>query len=214
MLAAAPGIKRIRGRLEEVLAAAPDLVVAGDFSHRETTHFLEKHGIPVLLFRVPGNFEEIYANIRRLAHTLGAPERGETLVQAMQKSLGDIRDPGGPRKRALLYEQGGYVPGAGTFEDAVITAAGLENAALEAGIRGHGRVPLEELIALRPDFVILAGDPRASHSVGRDLLIHPALERGLWKGRVLIRPPHEMTCGSPVLAEAARALAEQTGQAR
>ena len=62
--------------------------------------------------------------------------------------------------RALFFQSGGVVPGAGTFENAIMEAAGLENLAATAGIRDYGSLSLEKLIGMKPDVLIFSSDQK------------------------------------------------------
>ncbi|MFA7255866.1 MAG: ABC transporter substrate-binding protein, partial [Candidatus Omnitrophota bacterium] len=147
----AKDIKKIQGGIEDVQACGPDLLVGGKFSHKETLRFFSRSGIPVLTLGVPKNFEDIYTDIRKLAAAVGESPKGEAIVKEMQDKLEELKPkatPGvkfrGPEvkhrvltgsKRALFFQSGGLVPGSGTFENAIMEAAGLENLATTAGIR-------------------------------------------------------------------------------
>jgi len=127
---------------------------------------------------IPTNFDGIYQNIRTVAHAIGEPERGESLVRSMKEQLEALSVTASSSRRAVLFQQGGNVPGPGTFEHAILEAAGLENLAEEAGINGRGWVSVESLIKLHPDFLILPEPEGIPSFVSGGLLAHPAIRKG------------------------------------
>lgn len=205
----AANFRTLRGNAEEVLALKPDLVFASSFNRRETVGVLRHFGVPVVMLPIPKNFDEIRAVVREVAGAIGEPERGEAVIRDMDARLARVSPGGGGRPTALFYRNRGFTAGRGTFEDAVIEAAGAINLAAALGISGHGRIPMEKLIAAKPDFLIFASAPRHTFSLGRDLLNHPAVRKGLSRTRVVTLPANLLNCGSPRLAEAVEILARQ-----
>jgi iron complex transport system substrate-binding protein len=62
---------------------------------------------------------------------------------------------------SVLYALGGgFTAGSGTFIDTLITAAGGENVATEAGISGYGQISSEVIVQQNPDWLVVpAGTP-------------------------------------------------------
>lgn len=217
----ARGIKRIQGGVEDVLACNADLLVGGRFSNKETLRFFQRSEVPVLTFGIPKSFEDIYTDIRNLAEAVGEPRKGETIIKQMQKELGELKpkttpDVGqvkhpvlrGP-KRAVFFQSGNYVPGAGTFENAIMEAAGLINVASELGIKDYGNLPLEQLVRTKPDLLIFASDQKAGHTVRGEVLSHPVIRKALPEAKVVTIPSSLLNCGSPASVEAVRILVKE-----
>lgn len=99
--------------------------------------------------------------------------------------------------RALLWGARGWASGPGTLGDAVLRAAGFENAG--AG----GVVGLETLLSRPPDLLVTAEAP-AFPSLATELLRHPAVA-GLPRRTV---PPALLICAGPFTALAAEMLAQ------
>ena len=97
--------------------------------------------------------------------------------------------------------------GAGTLADSVMRAAGLRNLAAELGLSGQTPLPLEFLIAHRPDIVILPARLSDAPSLADLAGGHPALRAltGTRFGRFV--PAGAWACGGPFVIEAVRALA-------
>lgn len=229
--AEAKDLKKIQGGIEAIQACGPDLLVSGKFSNKETLRFFERSGIPVLTFGLPRNFEDIYADIRKLAQAVGAQEKGEAIIKRMQDELAALNPgvkpdqfpelsgetiPGIGRvqtgKRAVFFQSDNYVPGAGTFENAVMEAAGLQNIAVERGIRDYGRMGLEELIQAKPDVIIFSSEQKNSKTVRGEVLDHPAIKKALPGVKTVTLPTLYLNCGSPVSVEAVRMLVEETSK--
>lgn len=216
----AKDLKRIQGGIENVQACGPDLLLGGRFSNKETLRFFARSGISVLTFGIPKNFEDIYADIRKLAAAVGEPVQGERMIAEMQAELAKLKPEAGvgaisPEKkfvpkRAVFFQSDNYVPGAGTFENAVMEAAGLWNVAVELGIRDYGRMGLEELIRARPDVIILSSEQTKSPTIRGEVLSHPAIKKALPGVKTVTLPTLYLNCGSPVSVEAVRILVKET----
>ncbi|MFZ5801502.1 MAG: ABC transporter substrate-binding protein [Candidatus Omnitrophota bacterium] len=205
----AVALPRIRGGIEEVMVSDPDLVLAGPFSPRGTLRFLQARRIPLAMMGIPRDFEDIENEIRKLAQRLGAEDRGEIMIASMKEALKNF--PGSeelPRKRAVFFQGQNYVPGADTFENAIMEAAGLENLAASRGIRGYGSLSLEALIQMKPDVLILASDQEKSRTVRAEVLHHPAIRKALPDLKTVVLPAPLLHCGSPASVEAVCILAQ------
>jgi iron complex transport system substrate-binding protein len=208
----AKDLTRIQGGIEAVQACGPDLLVGGKFSNKETLRFFGRSGIPVLTFGIPKNFEDIYADIRKLAGAVGEPQKGEDLVKNMQSELAALKPGSGPKKKAFFFQSGGFVPGSGTFENAIMEAAGLENLAAAIGIRDYGSLSLEKLIQMKPDVLIFASDQEKRPTVRGEVLRHPAILKALPLVKTVTLPSAILNCGSPASVEAVRILVNETRQ--
>jgi iron complex transport system substrate-binding protein len=231
-------VPKIKGGIEEVLAAKPDLLLGGTFSNQQTLHFFQYSDTPVVVLGVPKSFEDIYGSIRKLARAVGETEKGEALIGEMQGELEKLKQTssGGvvilrpedeeskdeiPRPeraqddgkkvplRAVFFQSGNYVPGSGTFENAIMEAAGLKNVAAELGIKDYGNLPLERLIEAKPDILIFATDQTKNKTVRGEVLEHPALKKGLPHVKIVKLPASFLNCGSPASVEAVRILVKE-----
>jgi iron complex transport system substrate-binding protein len=151
--------------------------------------------VPILRIALPHDFSGIRQMTRLLAATLGVPRRGEALLAAMDNRLNTLPHPD-HAIRALVWEPRGLTAGPGTLMDAVLRAAGLNNAA------EGGPVSLEALLRHPPD-VLVVQTVAAYPSLATALLDHPALV-GLPRREI---PPALTICAGPFSAEAAAMLA-------
>ena len=95
--------------------------------------------------------------------------------------------------------------GTGTLIDEVMARAGLVNLAAKLGKPALSQVTLEEMVAARPDFLIVESATDTVRDQGTEMLHHPALA-----GIPRISIPQAWTvCGSPAYVRAVRGIAEQ-----
>ncbi len=185
----------VRASAEAVLRLHPDLILAAPYGAQTTLAILAQEGIPVVRISLPQDFAGIRQMTRMLAGTLGVPERGETLIAAMDARLASLSHE---RRGALaiVWEPRGITEGPGTLMDAVLHAAGLSNAS-----QGR-RMSLEALLRHPPDLLVLPTAP-SFPSLATVLSQHPALAD--LPRRVV--PPALTICAGPFTAEAAAILA-------
>lgn len=187
---------------EAISALAPDLVLAGQWDPPTTLALLRRLGLRVETFGLETSFDDIRAHVTRMGALLGAPDRAAALLAAMDHTLAAPAPPG-PRPRAALYAANGYTEGEGTLADAILDASAYGNLAAHLGLAGTARLPLETLVAARPD-VLVIGRSYPAPSLGEGILAHPALA-ALGAPRTDVADTL-WTCGTPRAAEAVAAL--------
>jgi iron complex transport system substrate-binding protein len=189
---------------EEVLAIDPDLVVG---TPGAAMGVLKGRGFRIVDVPSANSFDEIVATIRLTAAAVGHPERGEALIARMRRDLAHVA-PVGRGKVAAYYQRRGYLTGAGTLVDDLMKRLGLVNLASRLGKSPLSQVSLEEIVAARPDYLIVEADTDRVTDQGTEMLHHPAL-----RGIPRIRISQAWTvCGSPAYVEAARSIAAQIGR--
>jgi iron complex transport system substrate-binding protein len=184
------------GTVEEVLALAPDLVVADPFMAHATRATFERLGIRVETIGIAASVRESKAQVRQLAALAGQPARGEALVDEIEAALADTRRTG--RIPALLWQQGGLVPGEGTLAAELLAHTGFASHSAARGLGQGAYLPLEEVLADPPQVILAAGSERAQ--------AHRAL-RSLGAAAERIAPSL-LYCGGPTISRLARRLAE------
>lgn len=191
------------GGIETVLRDRPDLVLAGPYDRLVTSGMLARQGIAVRIVPLWQGFAAGAAEIRGLAKALGHPARGAALVARIEAARRAASDAGAGRS-ALALGRGGYVDGADSLTASLLEAAGLRPAIPDA----HGRfVPLERLLQLDPQVLVLAEGRSAATDRGAALLRHPALRAWAAGRRTVALPPALTACPGPGLAEALDILA-------
>jgi iron complex transport system substrate-binding protein len=200
----ARGVFRNRGGGEEILALAPDLVIAGAFTAPATKALLRRAGIPLLELSLAQDFADIRRNIRRLAKAVDAAARGEALIARMDARLAAARPKPGSAPTALVYRSGGHVQGRRTLAQAVMTHAGFRN---HRSAKGIGRISLETLLTNPPDVMIMGRPTPDAISRAAESLGHPALLRMLDTTPRVTLPGRLWVCGLPESARAVEKLA-------
>lgn len=196
-----PQAARIRvnyGSAEEILAASPDLVLAGPFLPPLTRKVLASRGVPVVEVPLAENFDQIRAVTRQVAAALHAEARGEVLVAHMNEDLRTAAKlkPVKPI-RVAQWGNGGYVPGNNGLFGAMLGAIGAVSIA-----DGASFYDVEALIAGQPEALIYTDTYAGMATLRADQDDHPALKRKL--PRLSYSSFYE--CGVPQLAAAALKL--------
>jgi iron complex transport system substrate-binding protein len=197
-LAEARRFRATGGTVEEVLALDPDVVVAGSFLPPATAQAFDRLGIKVETFGIVPDFAENAAQVRRLAALAGHPERGEALLARIDDALASTHHDG-PKVDALLWQEGGIVPGEQTLIAQLLAHTGFASHSAARGLGQASYLPLEQVLADPPHVVISAGSER--------MLTHPVLRR-LEGVRYERLDPSLLFCGGPTVIRATERLAE------
>ncbi|MEX1147350.1 MAG: ABC transporter substrate-binding protein [Sphingomonadales bacterium] len=194
------------GSTEAAIAHDPDLILAGFLRQGARVRMIETLGYPITQVPDAQSIAESLTVIEDLAETLGVPDRGRTITDAMRADLEDAeRGRARPLRAILLQPRGGTV-GAGTLVDDVMRRAGLVNVAAEMGIVHAGTLSIEQLVAADPDLIILDDDVGEGMSLARAMLDHPALRAVRARDRVVRVPTRLWWCPGPWLVEAVQIL--------
>jgi iron complex transport system substrate-binding protein len=205
----AKGLRILRNSAEQILAIEPDLIVGMPARRSTAIGALKGQHYHTLDLKTANTLDEIYESIRQTAVAVGHPERGEALIARMQRELAAIPKRGRGRV-AAYYQRRGFMTGTGTLIDELMTRAGLVNLARRLGKPPLSQMSLEEMVAARPDFLIVESATDRVTDQGTEMLHHPAL-RDI--PRISI-PQAWTVCGAPAYVLAARRIAEQLGRTR
>jgi iron complex transport system substrate-binding protein len=148
----ARGLPERRATLESALAARPQLVVRAWTADMRLLPALQARGVSAVQLEDATDFAGVRRNIRAVAAALGRAPEGERLIRQMDAKLDRARGAWRGR-RALYLTPDDYTAGPGTMTDAILSAAGLTNAAAAPGFQA---VPLEALVQHPPQTVVLA----------------------------------------------------------
>ena len=203
--AQARGVPMIHPDAEQLLALHPDLVIGMPARGSPALAAVPGgEGIATLDLTWPDSLDEVFGQVRAVARALGHPERGEALVAAMGRELAGMPGPG----RALVaayVQRRGFLTGGGTLVDDVMRRVGLVNLATRLGKPALAHVSLEEIVAARPDVLIVETSSASARDEGSAMLRHPALAAI----PRLTLPEAWTVCGGPATVWAARSLAGQ-----
>lgn len=119
-------------------------------------------GVPVVIVSEPQTIDAPAAKIRSVAAALGLTEAGEALATKTQSEIDTARAFAATAQSKptvmFLYVRGGgtqLIGGAGSVADAMIEAAGGNDAGVAAGVQGFVPVTAEAMIAAQPDVIVV-----------------------------------------------------------
>ena len=145
--------------VEKIVSLGPDLCLAiRDGNPKHIIDRLETLSIPVYTID-PRNLDEIVESILMLGEALDAREQAAATAEKMHLRLNAVADRVGRTvSRPGVFFQIDAAPiisaGSNTFIDKLITRAGGVN--LAAGPKTYPRYSWEEILAMRPEIVIIA----------------------------------------------------------
>lgn len=171
----ARGIPPNHASAEEVVAFAPDLVLARRYTASSTVRLARRLGFNVLELDDPRSYEEAIGQIRTAASALGEARRGEALVARMNARLALLPPADTDRPVAVVYGPNGYTFGPGSLLDDLMHRAGFDNFAARAGLGEAGILPLEALLTSPPEVLFIERESKAATSLADRTLAHPAL---------------------------------------
>lgn len=203
-----------RGSGEDLIQLRADLVLVGPFDSRYTKALLDKRGMRFESFAPWSNLEQGRTQIRFLAKLLGHPDRGERLIERIDRARQELEGvalTGGRKPRALVLHRRGYVLHAGVTGE-LLEHAGFENAAAQLGLASGGFVSLETILQSKPDFMIVSGLIGTPEDQGQAFLEHPALKRLYPEARRLVLPDRLTLCGGLSTLDLIRQLASEIRQ--
>lgn len=203
--ARARGMPILKASAEQLFALKPDLIVGMPASSHPMLQPFGPAAYRTIDLESAESYPAIVAQIRTVARAIGHPARGEALIRRMDAELAELRPVGGGRV-AAYYQRRGYMTGTGTLIDDLMGRAGLVNLAARLGKPLLSQVSLEEMVAARPDFLIVESATDRVVDQGTEMLHHPALRRI----RRISIPQAWTVCGGPAYVLAAKAIVERS----
>lgn len=189
------------GTAEEVIALAPDLVVATSFTPPPTRAAFARAGLRTLYLGSPTTMAASKQQIGEVAEAVGAPVRGRALNAQIDAALAETKGDGAALP-TLLFIGGDLANGGGTLLDEMMAHAGLRDAAADYGVAMTGRLPVETVVAAPPALILSPdGGGRTAAMRRRLLAATGASTREEPFARALIN------CGGPTIPAALRRLA-------
>lgn len=208
------GTPQNRGLAEEVVAAKPDLVLAGRYTARATVSVLKRIGVPVVDADAPRTLDQVKTEIRRVAQAIGHADRGEAMIAELDRRLSRSAPVHEPKLRAAVLRPNGFTAGPGSLSDELMRRAGLVNVAAELKLDNYGQLPLETIILAGVDLLIVDGDRAGPPAIATEILSHPILAKLGDRVRVVKIPPKLWTCYGPSIANAYDILVDAAGAAQ
>ncbi len=205
---------KLSGEAEDVLVLQPDIVVAGRYTKRATRELLKDKGLNVAEFDVPRSMDDVKKQIIRMGEIVGHPDRAAKEVAKLDAAIARARTVAARKNvRVLALSRRGWVSGSESLTGALLSAVGLTSAAKDIGLRTGGFAPLEAIVSLQPDYLLVSEGSSFAEDEGRAFLLHPALERFYPASKRLVIPEKLINCGGPMIAEALDRLAAELERA-
>ena len=174
-----PG-KSITRDAELIVSVDPDVVIVSAFAPVEFVEQLEATGMTVVQTEFDESISSIADNVRLLAYILGEVERGERLVEQVQRRLQFVADtiaglPDDQRPGVMML---GYLSkwtgGSGTTDEDIISRAGGLNLPSRE-FEGYQEIGDEGVVAMNPEVLLLSADEVRNNDALNIFLNNPAL---------------------------------------
>ena len=185
----ARGIAANRGRLEDVLAQRPTVLLTMGGGGRSTGAIAATMRLRVVDLPQPATLDDVAANLTRVAGALGDPRR----AQPWLVRLALLRREAPARAVDTIWlGNGGESVGATSLSAQWLRLAGLRQRALPGG-----RATFETLVTSPPKILIKSDYRSGQMSRGQRWLHHPLLAR--LSSRSLIADGRRWTCTGPLV---------------
>jgi iron complex transport system substrate-binding protein len=198
---------------EDIIAAQPDLVIAGPHVALQTIAALQRLHIPLMQVATPETVDQSKKQIEDISVRIGEQKAGAALVARIDSAVTAARstdDRIGDRPvDALIWQGSGLVPGSGTLADELLTRTGFRNVSAALGLQRWDLLPLEKLL-FSPPAVLLVGvaNMGESESEANRMLSHPAWRKAREHMRVADFPSSLLNCGGPTIIRTVERLAD------
>jgi iron complex transport system substrate-binding protein len=211
---AAKGVHVIRPSTETVLALKPDLVVMYAGTNPRLHLNLRKLGVPVLDVPWANSLADVRATTRLLGDKFGASDRATALLAEMDRKIAAARaNAPRPPVHAILYEPQGYASVQGVTDE-VMRIAGAENAVPPSAMTRTGQLPVEAVIAIAPELLILGGEGRIGSARAYAVQHHPALRALEGRTYMEFAALTPLLCPGPWSVDSAETLGNLARKAR
>lgn len=144
--------------VEAVVAAQPDLVLAGNLIGEDTVKSLSDLGMKVYRSN-PKTIDGVMENIRTIGEITDHQKEANEVTAQMQAELDKVTEavkslPADQKKKVYIEFSPGWTVGKGEFMDEMIQVAGGENVASD--ITGWSEINEENIIKANPDVILYA----------------------------------------------------------
>ncbi len=204
----ARAIAPVRAKVEAILELRPDLVIFDRDAHANLKRLVSKAGVPILEVPWASSLEDAEAMIARIGAALGREPESRAIIADMQEQRGRLGPPGLPTALAAVLQANRGTAGKGSLMDDLLHLSGYRNLAAELGIPAYGRLPLEAVLAGKPDLLVLDGNANANPARATEFVDHNALMALAGSTRLVSIPLKYTVCAGPENVEALKLLRE------
>ena len=177
-----------RGRLEDIVATRPTVVLTMGGGGRSSAGIAGALGLTVIDLPQPATMADIAANLTRVATALGDRSRAAPWIARL--AVLQSRPP--VQRDAIYLGHGGLSQSPGSLGATWMGLAGLRQRSLPGG-----RATLETLATRPPQILLLSNYRGGQVSNGQRWLHHPLLAQ--IKSRRLVTDGRAWTCGGPMM---------------
>jgi len=197
----AQGIASNRGRIEDVVALRPTLVLTMGGGGRSSGAIARAMGMRVVELAQPASLEAVTANVSRVAVALGDGHRADLLLAR----LAALRRSAPRQARDAVWLGGGGL----SLSPTGLGAQWLRLAGLRQRSLAGGRADLETLITSPPNILVKSDYRSGQMSQGQRWLDHPLLAR--LPSRRVATDGRRWTCAGPLMIDEIRRLRRVVG---
>ena len=202
----ARAIAPVRAKVESILELRPDLVIFDRDSHANMKRMVRTAGVPILEVPWAASLEEGDALVARIGTAMGRDATAQAIVAEMREQRRRLSRQGPPTALAAVLQANRGTAGKGSLMDELLRLTGFRNLAAELGIAAYGRLPLESVLAGRPDLLVLDGNANADPARATEFVDHNALLSLAGRTRLVSIPMKYSICAGPENVEAMRLL--------
>ncbi|MEO6247608.1 MAG: hypothetical protein ABIO85_03370 [Sphingomicrobium sp.] len=187
----ARGIASNRGRLEDVLADRPTLLLTMGGAGRSSGAIARAIGLRLIDLHSPANLDDVASNLVHVAAALGDRSRASPYLA----TLAFLRRTAPARLRDSIWIGGGGLSVTpGSLSAQWMALAGLRQRALPGG-----RASLETLVTSPPNILLKSNYRSGQMSQGQRWLNHPSLSR--MPSRRVTADGRRWTCAGPLVID-------------
>lgn len=202
---------RAGGELESLLALKPDLVILASYNKPETLARLADAKVNILKLTEFRSLDDIEYNMTRLGEAVKIESDAAKLVGEFRAARAAFESKAKAwklRPKVLGYSEDRVLSGKNTLFDAMVTAVGGVNVAAEAGLTDWPQVGVEALLTLRPDVLVVTGDPKKADEYLREVRAAPGWQEmaAVKAGRIVVIPGAEIAAVSQHVLKALQKL--------
>lgn len=204
----ARAIAPVRAKVESILELRPDLVIFDRDAHANLKRLVRKAGVPILEVPWAASLEDAEGLIAGIGAALGRDAEARAIIADMREQRRRFGQAEPPMALAAVLQANRGTAGKGSLMDELLHLSGYCNLAAELGIPAYGRLPLEAVLAGRPDLLVLDGNANARPARATEFVDHNALLALAGSTRLVSIPLKYTVCAGPENLEALKLLRE------
>lgn len=199
----------LRGVAEELIHKPFDLVLLGPFDGVFARNILKQRNVPFEIVTAWRGIEDGKRSIRHLSLALGQKERGDALIEDIDRELKQLKKTmeKRPEASALILQRYGYTEHQSVLAD-LLQVAGLVPTEIKTQ-SGRPFASLEEIVIARPDYLVVERSARDPQDQGEARLMHPVLQRLYPSNKRLVIPEKLSVCSGPATPALIRQLTQE-----